>query len=415
MSDGTRRKHPIANVVIPLLVVAGGIAVFTVLKMTKPEAKKTPEDNRGLLVEAIEVEAKTHDVDVLAQGRVLPARTVVLSSEVPGRVVWQHEELAPGGHIAKGATVVRVDARDYKLALQQQEAAVDRAELELEIERSRKKVAEREWELLGGQKQEDPSDNLALREPQLRTAKVAVEAAKSGMDRARLAVGKTAVKAPFNAMIQSEQTELGQLVGPQTPLATLVGTDHFWVQVAIPIDNLANIRVPGVNAEDGAGSDAHVWQEVGGQTVERTGRIVRLLGDLDPTGGMARVLVEIDDPLGLQRAEQGLPMLLGAFVNVRISAGQIQHAIEVPRTALRGGDRVYVIAEDSTMAVKEVTIIWRTEQSVLVSSGIQPGDRVITSRVGDAIPGTKVRTVTTGEKAEPEPAAAEITPKKDAT
>lgn len=369
------------------------------LKATKPVAKQTVEDDRGILVEVITVQARDHNVEVIAQGRVIPARQVAMASEVVGRIKWQSPELVPGGRLKKGAPLVRIDARDYQLAVQQQQAAVDRAQLELELELGRKKVAEREWKLLGDSQDGDGAagESLALRGPQLRTAKVAVEAAKSGLARTKLAVARTTVTAPFNAMVQSEQSELGQLVGPQTPLATLVGTDEFWVQVSIPVDKLAWIKVPGANAFTGTGATARVTQQVGGRAVTRDGSIVRLLGDLDPTGGMARVLIEIRDPLGLTDATAGdvLPLLIGAFVEVRIAAGEIKGAVEIPRTALREGHRVFILSDDGKLAVKPVTVAWRYPETVLVTEGLSTGEQVITSRVGDAVPGMKMRTSVT--------------------
>jgi len=376
---------------LPIVVLAAGVAVFMALKASKPTAKKTAQDDRGTVVEVMAVQAKDHAVEVIAQGRVIPARQVALAPEVAGRIKWQSAELVPGGLVKQGASLVRIDARDYELAVQQQQAAVDRAKLELDVERGRKKVAEREWKLLDDGQSSDGSagESLALRGPQLRTAKVAVQAAQSGLARTQLAVTRTTVKAPFNAMVQSEQSELGQLVGPQTPLVNLVGTDEFWVQVSIPVDNLASIKVPG--------AVARVSQNVGGQSVARSGTIVRLLGDLDPTGGMARVLIEIKDPLGLIKGapQAALPMLIGAFVEVKIAAGEIKGAMEIPRAALREGNRVFTLSDDGGFTVKPVTVAWRNADTVLVSEGLTTGERVITSRVGDAVPGMKMRTSVT--------------------
>jgi 3-oxoacid CoA-transferase subunit A len=73
-------------------------------------------------------------------------------------------------------------------------------------------------------------------------------------------------------MVLQRQVDLGQLVGPGTPLATLVGTDQFWVQVSIPVDRLGWIAIPGVaGVKDGAGATAVVEQRIGDQIVKRTG------------------------------------------------------------------------------------------------------------------------------------------------
>lgn len=392
VSVGTK----IVRAALPIVVLAAGIAVFAMLLASKPDAKKADTDVRGALVEVMPAVAAKHTVEVFAQGTVLPARTVVVQPEVAGRIVWHSDNLVPGGRVAAGETLVRLDAREYQLALRQQEAAVDRAELELELEVGRKRVAEREWELLGDDGAGGGDKGaLALREPQLRTAKVAVDAANSGLDRAKLNVSRTVLKAPFNAFVRSESVEQGQLVGPQTPLATLVGTDQFWVQVSVPVEQIGRVQVPGFNAPEGAGSTAEVWQDLGGERVQRTGRLVRVLGELDPFGGMARILVEIDDPFGLRAGAPSTPLLLGAFVNVRLSAGEVDGAIELPRVAIHDGDHVYVMTADDRLEIRAVQIGWRFPDRVLVTGGLQPGERVITSRLGNPIDGMHLRVNTT--------------------
>ena len=50
---------------------------------------------------------------------------------------------------------------------------------------------------------------------------------------------------------------------------------------------------------------------------------MRVLGSLEQTGRMARVLVRVADPLGLELGGNALPLLLRSFVRVRIDAGEL--------------------------------------------------------------------------------------------
>jgi RND family efflux transporter MFP subunit len=387
----------ILRVLIPVAVIGGAIAVFAFLKSTKPEASKKERKDPGALVEVMTVEPARQQVLVDANGTVMPARQVVISPEVGGRVRWMNDKLIPGGKLEAGDTLIRIDASDYTLAVEQQRAAVDRARTELELEKSRKKIAEREWELLGEGEAEEGS--LALRDPQLRTAEVAVKSAQSGLDRAKLAVSKSVVKVPFNAIVQQKQVEVGQLVGPQSPVVTLVGTDSYWIQVSVPVSRLGWLSIPGV-AGATEGSPARVWQEIEGKRIERQGRIIRMLGDLDPVGRMARLLVEVDDPLGLRRAaaaadgrpeQSDLPLLLGSYVNVELAGREVDGIFELPREALRDGDKVYVMNDDHTLGIQEVDVIWRRPGSILLA-GLEAGSRVIVSPLPAPIEGMKLRT-----------------------
>lgn len=420
MSKATKLLQPL----LVLVVLALGVAAVAYMMKTRPVAPRSEQPELGLLVETQQVHAQRHEVKVYAQGTVLPARRVVAQPEISGRVVSHSENLVPGGTLKKGETIVRIDPRDYRLALEAQRAEVSRAQLELSLERGRKQVAEREWsmfdELRHDAAAESGKDNaaaeaggkdggaepsrevLALRGPQLRTAQVAVASATSGLERAKLNLERTTVVAPFNAQVVDERVEVGQLVTPQNELATLVGTDTYWVQVSIPIEALAYLAVPGVRGAQ-EGSPARVWQQLGDQRVEREGRLLRLLPDLAAGGAMARVLVEIKDPLGLELPGEPLPLLLNAYVNVELDATAIERAIEVPRRALRESQRVYVVDAEGRLRVREVQIVWRRPDSVLVGGGLEDGDELVVSRVAAPVDGMPVRKASGSELGAPRP------------
>jgi hypothetical protein len=321
----------VLRILLPVLALLAGAAVMGYLIRTRPAPAKTAVTDRATLVQVEVAEAGEHQLRLHAQGSVTPAERVVLQSEVAGRVVWQHPDLVPGGRLRRGQTALRIDGRDYQLALEQQAAAVERARLEVKVEESRRSVAAREWQVLGDDAEATPEGReLALRDPQLETAQASLSAARSARRVAELAVSKTDLQVPFNAFVQAESVDVGQLVGPQMPLATLVGTDAVWVQVSLPMDHLAAFDVPGFNCADGKGSLARISQDLGAEHIEREGRVIRLLGDLDPVGRLARVLIEIRDPFGLRpskgeggkgeagKGEKVVPLLIGAYVNVEL-------------------------------------------------------------------------------------------------
>lgn len=395
------------QLLLVVAVLAAGVGTLALLRATKPEAQRADQDVTPLLVETLRVERKRHEASVRAQGTVVPARRVSIQPEVSGRVRWQNPELVPGGRISEGQPLIRIDPREYELAVKARQADVSRARLELRMEKGQREVAQREWQKFGGD-QADAADGgtLALREPQVRTAQVAVQSAESALEQARLNLARTTIRAPFNALVMEENVETGQLVGPQTNVAVLVGTDRFWVQVSVPVEALASIRVPGRGGAE-QGSSARVWQAADGAPIERLGEVIRVLPDLDPGGAMARLLVAIDDPVG-QRADGDpeLPMLLNSFVNVEVEAPPLDDVIEVPRAALREGDRVYVMDGDDQLRIRTVQIAWRRPDAVLVRDGLEDGERLITSRVPAPVEGMRLRTVADAEAA-PVPAVAE--------
>jgi len=226
------RGKEILRRVLPLIIVAVGVLGAWWLVANRPRAQRERLEPVPPIARVVQAERSTELVRVTAMGTVVAAKRVVLQPEVSGRIVEQSARLLPGGLFEEGDVILRIDPRDYETAVKQQEAAVEQAYLEVKIEKGRQVIAEREWKLLEEDISLDQaSQELALRRPQQKNAQAALEAAESMLEQARLQLERTRVYAPFNAVVQDEFVDEGQLVNPQTQLATLIGTDRFWVQV----------------------------------------------------------------------------------------------------------------------------------------------------------------------------------------
>ena len=438
-STGMKVIQAVMKYIIPLIVLLAAAATVHRMTSGRPEGMGGgpgahggpggggPGEGTGMpegtLVVVEEVRATTQRIDVQANGTVMPARTVILQPQVTGRVTALNENLVPGGLLREGDEVLRIDSSDYRNRVSQARADVERAEAGLALEEGRSSVAAQEWELFGDDNHSNEAgQSLALREPQMRDASVMVEAAEARLRQARLDIDRTVLEAPFNAFVQSEAVEIGQLVGPASPLATLIGTDAFWVRLSLPFTRLDRITIPGVNGTEG--SRVRVWQDIGDERIEREGRIIRLLYDLDPVGRMARVLVEIEDPLHLNPASSDeqpsvgdeqvladsretawatpaagangehhdLPLLIGSFVQAEIEGRDVVRAIEVPRDWVREGSHVYVLTDEMTLSVRQVDIIWSRSETFLVGDGLEEGDLVITSPIRVPVEGMVLRT-----------------------
>lgn len=388
-------------------VVAAAIGAAVILIATKAEPPRAEKPLEGTLVDVIQISARRHDVDLHAKGTVVPAQEVVLQAELGGRVIWQSPELVAGGRFKEGQPIVRIDPRDYQLAVESARSQVNQAKLELALEKRRGEVAKREWNAFGEIDVSEEQSALAQREPQLESTRLALKAAQSALKKAQLDLTRTTLRAPFNAMVVSESVDTGQLISPQSSVARLVGTDEFHVQVSVPVSAL---RTVSARTDDRPGSEAKIVQHAGDETIERRGEVIRELPDLDPGGAMARLLVRIENPLG---KKGDLPLLLGSFVDVAIEAEPIEDAIRLPRVALRSGRNVYVMNDQDTLEIRDVEIAWTEPDAVLVTGGLEANERVVTSRIPTPVPNMLLRTLapTPGpEPASPSAAAAQATP-----
>jgi RND family efflux transporter MFP subunit len=406
------------QIFLPFAIVAASVMLALTLINSKPKAASEPAPERVSLVQVRAVVPGSHRVTVEAAGTVTPARTLVVQPELSGRVLEHHPALVAGGRVKAGEVLLRIDDRDYRLAAAQQAANLAMVKTELKVEKGRRRVAEREWSLVNPTGEgSDEGRELALRAPQQVAVKASISAARSALDRARLAVDKAELVAPFNALVSEESVEVGQLVAPASRLATLVGTDRYWVEVSLPVDRLHWIDVPGVSTAGERGSAVKVIQEVGRARIERTGWVARLRGELDPLGKMARVVVAVDNPLGLSAdgaTTQDIPLLLGAYVTVEIAGGELTDVVRIPREALRDGDKVWLMDADSRLAIEAVEVRWKTAESAFVA-GLSKGDRLITGRVATPVVGLKLALdegapATVQARRAPSPAAADASP-----
>ncbi|MBW2585419.1 MAG: efflux RND transporter periplasmic adaptor subunit [Deltaproteobacteria bacterium] len=403
----TKRTEVRLKWALSIGVIVAAVAVAFILISTKEEPPRAEKPLEGTLVEVIQIDASRHEVDLHAKGTVVPAKEIVLQAELGGRVVWQSPELVAGGRFKTDQPMVRIDPRDYQLAVEAYRSQVNRAKLDLSIEARRGEVAKREWNAFGEMDVSDEQRALAQREPQLEANRLALKAAQSALKKAQLDLSRATLRAPFNAMVVSENVDTGQLLSPQTAVARLVGTDEYHVQVSVPVASLRSARV---RTADAPGSQVKIFQRVGQETIERPGEVIRQLPDLDPGGAMARVLVNIENPLG-KRGD--LPLLLGSFVDVSIGAQPIADAIRLPRVALRNGRNVYVMNDQDMLEIRDVQIVWTEPDAVLVTGGLGSNERIVTSRIATPVPNMLLRTANPAPEAAPADAnkqAAHATP-----
>ncbi len=377
----------VLRVVLFLLIIAAGFALLVWLSSFKPMPDQTASKKTMVTVSVMEANVSNEQMIIPAMGTVIPSRLVNVAPEVGGKVIAQNENLVPGGRLKKGEMIVRLNPRDYDLAMAQQHARVVQAEMELSRERSRKSVAEQEWAMIQSKLElTEEGRKLALHETQLENARAAVKGAQSGLEKAKLSRNRTSLKSPFNALVTEEFVDIGQTVGPSSRVATLVDADTFWVRLSVPMDRLQWISIPGVS--EGEGSKVKVIQNVGAnKKVIREGYVIKLLGDLDPRGKMARLLVEIKDPLG---SNGELPLLLGAYVSVEIQGPQIEQVIKLPRLAVRDNDTVWV-KDGSVLRFVNVEIIWSMGDHAFVKGAISDKAEIVINRISAPVEGMSIK------------------------
>jgi RND family efflux transporter MFP subunit len=378
------------RLLLPTVIIALAVVIVIYMMTTSSRAQRSKPVRQARLVEVVDVEPQASQLTIEAWGTVLAARQVTLQSQVAGEVNYTSDAFEPGAQVAAGELLLQIDPADYQLAIHQHRADLTKAKAELALEEGKVTLAQQEFALLS--RETEPSQaqrRLMLREPQRETARAAVAAAEAALAAAELNLARTRIKAPFNALVMERQVNIGTRVGIGANLTTLVDTDIYWVELAVPAANLRWLELPG---EGQAGAEVRLYQKrIWGEGRYREGRIVRVRGDLDQKGRMARLLVAVDDPLALTQGE--LPaLLLGAFVRAEIAGSELQNVLSLDRGWLRDNNTLWVMDGDDKFAIRSPPVIYSGINEVYVRNGLEAGDRIITSELAVAVQGMPLRT-----------------------
>ena len=396
---------------IGTLVLGAAISLSWFWLGHPPKAERGQRKRIAPRVDVLSAQAREYAARIVAHGTVYPTQVLVARSQTPGRVQRLHRNLVPGGFIKKGETIAQVDPRDYALAVEEQAGALAQVQTENELEAARRKVAEEELAKMGI-KSSGGDQALILRGPQRAALEAQLKAATAQAKRAKLNHSRTRLAAPFAAIVQSKNTNVGALVSQADVVATLMGTELFEIELLVPVFELKFIEEP--HQEDGKEipgsavtiSDAQVW----GPGVTRVGYVHSIAKHIDSAGRMARVLVRIDDPLSIK--DPTLPkMLAGSFVKAEISGRSLGNVVELPRRAIRSNNHIWVAergasaeaGEDGfSLTMREITLLHEVDDSVFISANeLTPGELVVASDLGAPVKGMAIRTRAIGEKRGP--------------
>ncbi|MFP4471224.1 MAG: efflux RND transporter periplasmic adaptor subunit [Bacteroidota bacterium] len=383
----SRRK----TVVVSLLILLAGAVVTTVIFLTEPGAEREGATREtAMLVNVITAERGNFQPVIIATGTVDPEQDVMLSPRVSGEILDISQLFTPGGFVKKGDVLVHIDPADYRIALQLRKSELHQAEAELAIEMGRQTVARKDYQLLDEDLLEE-NQALVLREPQLQTAQSRVEAAKAAVDRAQLDLQRTTLSAPFDAHILTRNVNAGSQVSPGENLGRLVGTEIYWITAAVPLAKINRLSFP--DTDQSKGSEVRIRsRRAWADTVYRTGHLVKLIGALEDQTRMARVLIEVEDPLARKNPSgQKPPLMIGAFVEVHIMADTLKNVIRLSRDYLRKDETVWVM-QDGKLRIRKVDVLFSDARYAYISGGIDENDKIVTTNLTTVTDGAALRT-----------------------
>jgi RND family efflux transporter MFP subunit len=383
----SKHRPRIIHFIVTLFFIGIGALVFVVLSATKPKLERTQPPVPKPMVNIARVKTRPQVVIIRGEGTVRPLREIQLVPQVNGKVVYVSRALVDGGEFQKGDVLLRIDPVDYQLALTLAQARVKDSESKLKVAEEEAAVSREEWQLLY---EADPQNKqipaLVAKEPQLAAAKAKLAADHADLQKAKLNLERTEIKAPFDGRVAEENVDIGQYVSTGQPLATLFSTNQAEIVVPFENEDLYWFHVPGFTPGNERGSVVSVSTRIAGRESFWPGRVVRAEGKLDERTRMINVVIRVDKPY-----ETKPPLAAGLFVTVEIKGRTLENALMLPRSALRENNIVWVVDENGQLTFRKVSVARLTSDAVLVEGGLKDGEMVVVSSLKAVTDGMQVR------------------------
>ena len=380
---------------IPIGIFAALVLIAVLIRMNPPEAPQRPAFSGPMMsVETQPVIARDYQVMLQSYGTVQPRTRSMLIAQVGGQIVSINENVRDGGFFEKGDILGQIDPRDYEADVQIAEATLADARQALAEAVARSEQAEEDWRRLGNEG--EPTD-LVLRIPQLEAARARVKSAESALSKAKLDLERTNIVAPFAGRVLRKLVDLGQVVGMNTQLAEIYATDV--VEVRLPLRNrdLGFIDLPEsyrfADVDSADRLDAIIRSDLIGDEEWRA-ELVRTEGAIDESARQLHVIAQIDDPFG-RESEGRSPIKIGQYVTAEIEGKALTNVLVIPNNTIYQGTYVYTV-EDGILRRKDIDIAWQNDDEAVVASGLQPGDELVTTPLGQVTSGIRVSIIGAG-------------------
>ncbi|NMT63005.1 efflux RND transporter periplasmic adaptor subunit [Marinobacter orientalis] len=398
--------------IIPLLILAVGVAGFILLKVTRPEPDTVSAKERSWLIEVMTVRPDTHTPVLSLYGELVAPEQTTIAAPLAGRI--GSRPVQEGQRVKAGELLVALDSADVTPLVDQAEADVNdlRAQIASEqvrhandrealagekaiLENARRQF-ERTQSLVGrnlsSQETLDAAADVLARArltvtarqravdehpSRLQSLEARLARAQAALTSARRDAERATVAAPFDGIVTAIQVAEGDRVSQNAPLLSVYPDQGLELRARVA-DVFRQELLDAVNA----GEDL--------QAATGDGRhrftLSRFAGTSDPAGTEA-ILTLNGDTGGLRP---------GGLLPVTLERPPRQDSIAIPYSALYGSDSVYRMTDDYRMQRVTVKRLGEArasngERQVLVSAeGLDAGDTLIITHLPNAMTGLKV-------------------------
>jgi len=348
------QTHSLSRSLLPVALL--GILLGTLACGDASEATSQPRGPQATQVEALRLEPTSFTDVIEVTGSVEALDDATLSAQTSGTVTSLKDR---GARVSAGELVATVNAEEAQAAVEQAEARFDLAQDRYERQQPLYRdsiISPLEFEQVRSERNE----------------------ARAALNQARQRLANTRIEAPFAGTVEERFVEQGEQVSPDTEVARVVNTSRVRITAGVP-ERYANDIREGTRVQiDARRYNAGV----------RTAEVTFAGNTIDSESRTFTIEATVSNENGVLKPAMS--------VRVRVTRAVLEDAIVIPRTALlrnESGTTVYVVDRSDTTAVarsRTVSLGPETGERLVVTSGLDAGDELITMGQNDLSPGTPV-------------------------
>ena len=278
-----------------------------------------------LSVKPITAQAIIHSYSV-----VKPRKKNTVKSRVRGEILKLSKNLETGKHLKKGELLFSFDDSHYQTLLAETKNQIAQAELLLQDEIEKSKLARNDWKLL---RRKGRPSSFALRAPQIKAAKAQLELAKTHLKQTLKSAKYSKIIAPFNSIVLSRSVSKGDIVESGQTLAEIISSDELEITVQL---------------------DSYQWQLLGKKWKGKSVAII----DINDTSQHWQAVIEresgvIDEKTRKRTLYLSLKspntLQVGSFIKVEILGKTIKNVLKIPHSAISLDGFVWLVDSNNRL------------------------------------------------------------------
>jgi len=372
----------------PLFILLGAFALSYLLwflgqVQPDPVEELPPPD---VIVEILT--PKDFQVQISSNGTTTPFTQTVLTAEVGGEVIYRSKKFAEGASVIEGEILAKIDDTDLQLQYKNALLQLANAEVQYSLQLAEAEVAKEAWDKIG----DGVASDLTLKKPQLKQAEAFLEVAKAQVSSAAKKLNKTEIIAPYAGRIQNVNIDLGTTIIPGQPVGAMYTSSEIEITLAVKDNDLQFLSIPMDGRKLNPSEQASVVIEsfYKGKTQSWKGKLERVDGVIDPVTRMINLIAVFKNDF-IESDKPNLP--IGLFVEAKIDGITLKNIFEIPINSISEDNEVYIVDKDNQLELRELTILKKYSEFVIIKDGLKAGERIVTSKLSTASNGIKVNPV----------------------